>query len=114
MTTTFDGDDVVTKEFHDNIWWYNNAFAFILLGVNWDHMLGLGPYCLHVYGKITHKCGVLLLEPSIQLVFAQLYVHDPNKTLEARMQGNLIVCLGTMSTLRQLLLEHNHFVPLLK
>jgi hypothetical protein len=84
------------------------------MGVNWDHMLGLGPYCFHVYGRITYKCGVLLLELGIQLVFAQLYVYDPNKTLQARMWGNLIVCLDTMLTLQQLLLEHNHFVPLMK
>lgn len=68
-------------------------------------MLVLGPYCFHVYEKITHKCGVLLIEPSIQLVSAQLYVYDPNKTLQARMQGNLIMCLDTMLTLQQLLLK---------
>lgn len=77
-------------------------------------MLGLVHYCFHIYGRITHKCGVLLLELGIQLVFAQLYVYDPNKTLQVHMWGNLIMCLNTMLTLQQLLLEHNHFVSLIK
>jgi hypothetical protein len=84
----FDGNDVIAKEFRNNIRQYNNAFVFTSMGVNQDCTLGLGPYCLCVHRQLTHKCNVLLLEPSIQPIFAQLYVFDPYETLQARMRTN--------------------------
>jgi hypothetical protein len=73
----FNENDVVAKEFWDHIHWYNNAFAFTLMGINWDHILGLGPYCFCVHGGLTHRCGVFLLKPQQQPIFTQLYIYDP-------------------------------------
>jgi hypothetical protein len=63
-------------------------------------MLGPGPYCFHVHGRLTHRCSVLLLEPEQQLVFAQLYIHAPDEALQAQVQGNPQMCSHTMLTLQ--------------
>jgi len=53
---------------------YNNAFAFTSRGVYQDHTLGHVPYCFCVHGRLTHKCSVFLHEPSIQPIFAHIYI----------------------------------------
>jgi len=63
---------------------------------------------------LTHRCGVILLEPQQQLIFAQLYIYAPNEALQAWVQGNPQMCPHAMLTLQELLLEHNTFVPLVK
>jgi hypothetical protein len=77
-------------------------------------MWGLGPYYFHVRDRLTHRCGVLLVEPQQQSAFAQLYIYASNEALQAQVQRNPQMCLHTLLTLQELLLEHNNFVPLKK
>jgi hypothetical protein len=101
---------MVPKEFHDNIWWYYNVFAFTSMGVNQVHTLGPRPFCFHVHERLTrHKCGALLHEPNKQQIIMQLYIYDMNETLLAQMWGNSKVHPNTMLTLH-LLLQYKPFV----
>ncbi len=87
---------------------------FTLVGINRNCMLGPRPYCFHVHGRLTHRCGVLLLEPRQQRVFAQLYIYALDEALQDQVQGNPQMHPHTILMLQELLLEHNIFVPLMK
>lgn len=63
--------------------------------LNQDFTLGYGPYCFHVHGRLTNKCDVLLHEPNIQPIFAQLYLYDRNETLQVWIQTNTKIQLNT-------------------
>ncbi len=63
---------------------------------------------------MTNKCNVLLHEPNIQPIFAQLYIYDLDEPLQVRIRTNPKVQLITMLTLQQLLCEYNPLVPFIK
>src|SRR5215471_1839329 len=88
--------DYIAKMFHDNIRRYNNALAMTSVGqspgvpVQMDHAInnGGGPWLYRVKGKLHHYAGSLV--PNLQRPprFAQLYIYDPQESLEHRMSAN--------------------------
>ena len=56
------GDDYCSKEFHNNIWQYNVAFAMTSVGVKIDNLVTRqsGLYCFKIQGELHYLTGALL------------------------------------------------------
>ena len=67
-----------------NIWKYNQAFAFTSLKVKEDHSVkrGHGPPVFRIQGELFHHRGPLEPAPHHDPTYSQLYIYDPQATLE--------------------------------
>jgi len=56
------GDNYPSREFHNNIWQYNVAFAMTSVGVRIDNLVTRqsGPYCFKIQGGLHYLTGALL------------------------------------------------------
>jgi len=72
------GDDYCSKEFHNNIWQYNVAFAMTSVGVKIDNSITRqsGPYCFKIQGELYHLTGALLPYGDQTPIYAQIYILD--------------------------------------
>ncbi|KAJ7032962.1 hypothetical protein C8F04DRAFT_890575, partial [Mycena alexandri] len=86
----FDGTSHYSRNFKENIWAYNSAFALASLGVTVDRRVndGRGPYVFKIQGALYHKVGSLLPEPGRDPSYAQLYIVSSAEANEARMRRN--------------------------
>ena len=90
LASLLTGSDVQSKNFKENIWGYNRAFAFTSLGVKEDHSVnrGNGPPVFRIQGELAHWSGSLLPEPGHSPVYAQIYIYDPHIAVTHRMANN--------------------------
>jgi hypothetical protein len=100
---------------------YNNALAMTRtsLGCDQDRAInrdGNGPYVLKVQGCLYHQIGSLLPQPGVSPIYAQLYIYDPQKAVNFRMnnQANSTLDRATMQTLQNMLFCHHPAVQLYK
>ena len=59
----YDGFDVQSREFKNNLWRYNRTFAFTSIGVKEDHSVNSahrGPPVFRIQGELFHRTGSLL------------------------------------------------------
>ena len=62
----YDGSDIQSREFKENMWRYNRAFAFTSFGVTEDHSVNSeqrGPPVFRIQGELFHRMGSLLPFP---------------------------------------------------
>jgi hypothetical protein len=74
----YDGDDTQSREFKQNLWRYNCAFAFTSLGVAEDHSVNLGcrgPPVFRIQGELFHRSGSLLPDVGRSPTYSQLYIY---------------------------------------
>jgi hypothetical protein len=116
LKALLDDDDRQAKEFRENIWKYNRAFAFTSLQVTEDHSVNdrrRGLPVFRIQGELHHRSGPLFPTTSDRSpVYAQLYFHDPQAALEHRRRQNSGLDPDTLSTLQNMLLNHHQYVPI--
>jgi hypothetical protein len=82
------GNEADAKDFRQRIRLYNNVLAFTFVGANLDTSVAQPDnYTYRLCGELYHRMGSLLLQPSEEPKFAQLYISDPHAELDGRM-GN--------------------------
>jgi hypothetical protein len=92
----YHGQDHIAKTFRDNICQYNKALAMTSVGqspgvpVQMDHTInhGGGPWLYKIKGALHHYAGSLVPNPQRPPRFAQLYIYDPQESLEHRISAN--------------------------
>ncbi|HEV7738464.1 MAG TPA: helitron helicase-like domain-containing protein, partial [Chlamydiales bacterium] len=111
----FAGTDDRHQLFFNKIRDYNNALAFVSVGVERDLSVndGRGPYVYKIHGKLYHNHGSLLPDGDNPPVYAQLYIHDPTEALQHRHERNNIVDdRSLMQDLQDMMHQHNPFVQM--
>jgi hypothetical protein len=105
------------RGFREKIRRYNCAFAFTSVAVNVDEerIAGTGPTSFRIHGELSHKMGSLLpSNDTIQPLYAQLYIHDPQAALDYRIRRNNVLNPDVMSDLQDMLNQSHIYVPLYK
>jgi len=72
------GDDYSSREFHNNIWQYNAAFAMTSVGVKIDNSVTRQSdlYCFKIQGELHHLTSALLPHGDQTPMYAQIYILD--------------------------------------
>lgn len=116
LQALFTGTDAQAKNFRDYIWEYNRALAFTSLGVKEDHKINNGTSVpvFRIQGELCHRSGALLPAEDQEPVYAQLYIYDPQTSLQHRMQNNAHTRLraDTMSLLEDIIRQHHQYAPI--
>ena len=112
----YDGSDVNSCHFLENIRRYNTAFAFTLMGVKVNERVTgtFRVYAFKIHGALSHQMGGLLPLNDEQHAFAQLYILDP---LEANIRrGEYFNGLlpGVLGDIQNILEANNPYVQLYK
>ena len=76
------GDDYSSREFCNNIWQYNAAFAMTSVTRQ------SGPYCFKIQGELHYLTGALLPHSDQTLIYAQIYILDIAEQLNIRRANN--------------------------
>lgn len=108
----FISDRPQAKEFRENIWKYNRAFAFTSLSAQEDHSInaGRGEPVFRIFGELYHRSGPLLPAPGRAPSYAQLYIYDPQAALDNRRSLNSGLDPRTLEVLHTMLLQSNPYV----
>lgn len=95
--------------FRTHIRQYNAALAFTSLGVEIDDKIheGSGVYTFCIHGELYHRIGCITPTSGHTPVYAQLYIHNPQYALAARMRCNDNLQSDTMQGLQEML-HANH------
>jgi hypothetical protein len=107
--------DHQAKDFRENIWKYNRAFAFTSLQVIEDHSVNehrRGPPVFRIHGELHHRGGPLSVPPDRPPSYAQLYFYDPQAALEHRCRLNSNLDPDTLHVLQDMLLSNNRYVTI--
>jgi len=102
----YDGRDIQSREFKENIWKYNRAFAFTSIGVMEDHSynkIHRGPPIFRIQGELVHRTGSLLPSPGKNPIYSQLYIYEPRLALQFRIQNNSDLRPDTLRTLQDII-----------
>jgi hypothetical protein len=114
LTNLLERSDGVGRDFRDNIWKYNRAFAFTSLQVAEDYSVNehhRGPPVFRIQGELHHRGGPLAPDPDRLPSYAQLYFYDPVAALEHRRQQNSGLNSDTLRVLQDMLLAHHQYAP---
>ena len=115
LKVLLESNDHQGKDFRENIWKYNRAFAFTSLQVTEDHSVNercRGPPVFRIQGELHHRGGPLLPAEDHPPTYAQLYFYDPQVALEHRCSQNSSLNRNTMRVLQDMLLNHNRYAPI--
>jgi len=102
------------KEFRQNIYQDNAAFAFTSLGVKYDESIsGHGLYVFKIHGGLWHLDGTILPEHGETPHFSQVYIYDPSEALRHRQHNNHNSLIPeTLNELQEMMQACNRFVHL--
>ena len=103
------------KDFRENIWKYNRAFAFTSLQVTEDHSVNerrQGPPVFRIQGELHHRGGPLLPAADRPPTYAQLYFYDTQAALEHHCHQNSGLNPDTLRMLQDMLLNHHQYAPI--
>ncbi|XP_044005514.1 uncharacterized protein LOC122850427 [Aphidius gifuensis] len=94
----FNGSHEFSKNFHERIRSYNNAFAFASFNanlVNFPSNNRPGPYCFKIHGQIYYQINTSLYPSGDDIPsFGQLFIVDQNEATNVRSQFNKDSCLN--------------------
>ena len=104
------------KSFWEDIWKYNHALAFTLLGMNKDHSINCGctQPVFQICEELCHRSGALVPSGDKPLQYAQLYIYESQAALQSQMAQNQSLSEIIMHGLQDMLLQHHQYVPVLK
>ncbi|CAG8740147.1 18684_t:CDS:1, partial [Acaulospora morrowiae] len=110
----FDGEADLCTEFRKNICQYNAAHAFTSLGAKIDVSIlqGHNPYSFRIHGELRHLSGALLPNADQEATYAQLYIYDPDVSLQIRMGRNKGLSAQIMWEIQETLRKSHAFYPL--
>jgi hypothetical protein len=115
LKVLIEGDDRQGKDFRENIWKYNRAFAFTSLQVTEDHSVNdrhRGPPVFRIQGELHHRGGPLFPPADRPPTYAQLYFYDPQAALEHRCRQNSGLNPDTLRILQDILQTHHQYTPI--
>jgi hypothetical protein len=109
------GEGKNSKNFKENIRFYNSMFAFTSTGgiVDKEINKGHGPYVFRMHGQNYHHIGTLLPEEGGKPRWAQLYIYDTDNEVQNRIsatrcsKGKMPLDPNIMSGLQSMLDENN-------
>jgi len=106
------GNDYPSREFHNNIWQYNVAFAMTLVGVKIDNLVTRqsGLYCFKIQGELHHLTGALLSHGNQTPMYAQIYILDTAKQLNVRRANNNNLDPVVMDNLQTMLVDNHPYI----
>jgi len=106
------GDDYSLREFHNNIWQYNAAFAMTSVGVKIDNSVTKqsGPYCFKIQGELHHLTGALLPHSDQTPMYAQIYILDTAKQFNVRRANNNNLDPVVIDNLQTMLLDNHSYI----
>lgn len=104
------------KDFRENIWKYNRAFAFTSMCAQEDHNVnrGRGPPVFRILGELYHRGGGLDAARGQHPTYAQLYIYDPQAALDRRRSMNEDLNPETLRSLQAMIIEKNVYVDLFR
>jgi len=72
------GDNYSSREFRNNIWQYNIAFAMTSVGVKIDNSVTRqsGPYVFKIQGELHYLTSALLSHGNHSPTYVQIYILD--------------------------------------
>jgi len=84
------GDDYSSRQFRNNIWQYNTAFAMTSVGVKIDNSVTRqsSPYCFKIQGELHHLTGALFPHGDQTPIYVQIYILDIAEQLNVRRANN--------------------------
>jgi len=105
------GNDYLSREFHNNIWQYNVAFAMTSVGVKIDNSVTRqsSPYCFKIQGELYHLTGALLPHGDQTPMYAQIYILDTAEQLNIRRANNNLDPV-VMDNLQTMLLDNYPYI----
>jgi len=105
-------NDYSSREFHNNIWQYNVAFAMTSVGVKIDNSVTRqsGPYCFKIQGELHHLTGALLPYGDQTPIYAQIYILDIAEQLNVRRANNNNLDPVVMDNLQTMLLNNYPYI----
>ena len=83
-------NECTAVKFWEDMWKYNQAFAFTSLGVQEDHSVNQdrGPPVFRISGELHYWSGALVPAEDQLPCYAQLYMYEPQAALDAHMNQN--------------------------
>jgi len=107
-------DDYSAKEFCNNIWQYNVAFAMTLVEVKINNSVTRqsGPYCFKIQGELHYLTGALLPQSDQTPTYAQIYILDIAEQLNVRRANNRSLDPVVMDNLQTMLLNSYSYISL--
>ena len=104
-------DDYSSREFRNNIWQYNVAFAITSVGVKIDNSVTRqsSPYCFKIQGELYHLTGALLPHGDQTPMYAQIYILDTAEQLNIRRANNNLDPV-VMDNLQTMLLDNYPYI----
>ena len=88
------------RTFREEIRSYNAAFAFMSVGAKVSAPSGYGLSVFRIHGAVCHYTGSLRPPEGAEPVYAQLYVYDPQESLDYRVKRNPKADRETMERLQ--------------
>jgi len=106
------GDDYSSREFRNNIWQYNAAFAMTSVGVKIDNLVTRqsGPYCFKIQGELHHLTSALLPYGNQTPTYVQIYILDTVEQLNVRRANNNNLDPVVMDNLQTMLLDSHPYI----
>jgi len=112
LMSLLEGTDAVARDFRENIWKYNRAFAFTSLQVTEDHSVNMqhrGPPVFRIQGELHHRSSPLCPSEDRPPTYAQLYFYDPQAALEYCSKQNSGLRIDTLRSLQHMLLTCHQY-----
>jgi len=106
------GNDHSSREFHNNIWQYNAAFAMTSVGVKINNSVTRqsSPYCFKIQGELYHLTGALLPHGDQTPIYVQIYILDIVEQLNVRRVNNNNLDSVVMDNLQTMLLDNHPYI----
>ena len=80
------------RHFRQYIWFYNNIFAFTLMGLHMDESVASnsrGIYTFRAQGAIYHRISSLLPHTPLSVRHRQLYIYNTDLEIQRRMSQSV-------------------------
>ena len=105
-------DDYSSREFCNNIWQYNAAFAMTSVEVKIDNSVTRQsrPYCFKIQRAFHHFTSALLPHVDQTLVYAQIYILDTAEQLNVRRANNNNLDPMVINNLQTMLLDSYPYI----
>jgi len=105
-------NDYSSREFCNNIWQYNAAFAMTSVGVKIDNSVTRqsGSYCFRIQGELHYLTSALLLHSDQTSIYAQIYILDIAEQLNVRRANNNNLDLVVIDNLQTMLLDSHPYI----
>jgi len=106
------GNNYPSREFRNNIWQYNVAFAMTSVRVKINNSVTRqsGSYCFKIQGELHHLTGALLPYGNQTLMYVQIYILDTAEQLNVRRANNNNLDPIVMNNLQTMLLDNYPYI----